>query len=106
MFTACRTALFATSVSSLTTELKSTTVNLNSIMLNKAFETILFNGVTIHGDKPTLHAIMQVVDDYSTLWKDSGSFINLPEEHWMKIPLKADWESKISGRAKVYPLDI
>ena len=24
----------------------------------------------------------------------------------MKIPLKADWESKISGRAKVYPLNI
>ena len=50
-------------------------------MLNKAFKTILPNEVTVHNDKLTLCAIMQVVNNYSTLWKDSGSFVNLPEEH-------------------------
>lgn len=30
----------------------------------------------------------------------------MPEENWMKIPLKSDWESKISGKARIYPLSI
>lgn len=37
------------------------------------------------------------------LWNDNR-FANLPEGQWMKIPLKSDWKSRVSGKAKVYPL--
>ena len=30
--------------------------------------------------------------------------MELPQEEWMRIPLRSDWESRISGKAKVYPL--
>ena len=32
--------------------------------------------------------------------------MDLPKREWMRIPLRSDWESRISGKAKVYPLGI
>lgn len=67
-------------------------------------ECVLPNGVTIHNSgAKAVQAFTQIVEEYSTIWTDQG-FAKLPEEHWMRIPLKADWEDNIPGKIKVYPL--
>ena len=67
-------------------------------------DMVLPNGVTVyHSSKQAVAQLSQLVVEYESIWHDEG-FAKLPEENWMKIPLKSDWESKISGKAKVYPL--
>ena len=45
-----------------------------------------------------------VVTEYAEIWDDRGGFVDLPQEDWMRIPLRADWESKITGKPKVHPV--
>ena len=67
-------------------------------------EVILPSGVTIHDSgSEAIDAFSKIVNEFPTIWKDTG-FAELPEENWMRIPLRSDWESKVSGKAKIYPL--
>lgn len=67
-------------------------------------ETILPNGVTVHqSSAEAVKTFTDIVNDYPKLWTDQG-FADLPEDNWMKIPLKEGWEEKIKGKARVYPL--
>lgn len=69
-------------------------------------ETTLPNGVTVHGTPEAARQIAALVDEYPQLWTDNG-FVDLPEDEWMKIPLKANWEATMGsriGKAKVYNL--
>ncbi len=68
-------------------------------------ETLLPNGVTVHGKRkdPATIALAEVVNAYPTLWEDSG-FVDIPQDRWMRIPLKPGWEEKVDGSAKTYPL--
>jgi hypothetical protein len=50
-------------------------------------------------------AISAALDEFPTIWTDIG-FVDVPEDHWMRIPLRSDWESKIKGKARVYPLGL
>ena len=69
-------------------------------------EVVMPNGVTIHDSgKKAVDAFAELVEEFPSIWEDNG-FATLPEENWMKIPLKSDWESKVSGKAKIYPLGI
>ena len=47
-----------------------------------------------------------IVTEYTEIWDDRGGFVDLPQEDWIRILLRADWESKITGKLKVYPLGI
>ena len=39
------------------------------------------------------------------VWKDTGTFVDIPEDEWMKIPLRSDWESRMPKKApRSYPL--
>ena len=58
------------------------------------------SGVRIYGDTKPLQA---VADEFPSLWEE-GSFANVPQEDWMRIPLRSDWESKIPKTPRVYPL--
>ena len=49
--------------------------------------------------------IMATLDEFPMIWMDNG-FVNIPKDHWMQIILKSDWESKIKGKAQVYPLGL
>ena len=69
-------------------------------------ETVLPNGVTVHGSGEASRRLAAVVTEFADIWVDKGTSVNLPQEDWMRIPLKAGWESKITGRPKVYPLGI
>ena len=65
-------------------------------------ETVLPNGVTVY-NSDGLDSFAKIVEEFPALWQDTG-FAKMPEENWMKIPLKSDWEERVSGKAKVYPL--
>ena len=70
-------------------------------------ETVLPNGVTIYGTQESepVHKLTQVVSEFPKLWEDTGTFVNIPEDEWMRIPLLSDWESRIPAKgARVYPL--
>ena len=32
--------------------------------------------------------------------------MRVPEEEWMRISLRHDWQTKVSRKAKIYPLGI
>lgn len=69
-----------------------------------ATEVVLENGITIHNSgSEAVEAFRSLVSEYPNLWTDTG-FAHLPEKDWMQIPLKADWEARIPGKARVYPL--
>ena len=65
---------------------------------------VMPNGITIHNSgKDAIDAFAKVLDEYPKIWEDQG-FAKLPEENWMTIPLKSDWEDKVTGKVKIYPL--
>ena len=58
-------------------------------------ETVLPNGVTIYGTQGSeaIQELTKVINDFPEVWKDTGTFVDIPQEEWMKIPLRSDWES-------------
>ena len=55
-----------------------------------AAEIVLPIGVKIYDSgMEAVNAFTKIVDEYTTMWTDQG-FAALPEEHWMRIPLKSD----------------
>lgn len=66
-----------------------------------ATDTILSNGVTIHENNSS--SIQGLVEEFPTLWQEGG-FAKLPEQEWMRIPLKSDWEKDVPKTPRVYPL--
>ena len=74
----------------------------------KAFSTLetrMSNGVTIYGQPKERQILLKLVTDFPKLWIDEG-FVDIAQNEWMKLPLRSDWESKVSGKAKIYPLGI
>ena len=65
-----------------------------------AHDTVLPNGVTTYGNIPEL---AQVVDEFPTIWQEEG-FAEVPQNEWMRIPLRSDWENKAPKTARVYPM--
>ena len=47
-----------------------------------------------------------IVEEFAELRHEKGGAVDLPLKKWMRIPLRADWEPKITGKAKVFPLRI
>ena len=60
------------------------------------------SGVAIHQSSGA-ESLAAIVEEFPALWTDAG-FAELPEDNWMRIPLKSDWEDCVFGKAKVYPL--
>ena len=70
-------------------------------------ETTLPNGITIYGqsDSEAVQAISAVVADFPEVFQDRGTVIDIPEDEWMTIPLRSDWESRMPAKgARVYPV--
>ncbi len=65
-----------------------------------ATDTVLSNGAAVYGNAPELAA---VVNEFPTVWQEGG-FADVPENEWMRIPLRSDWEDKVPKTARVYPL--
>ena len=69
-------------------------------------EVTLPNGVNIYArDDEHIEAFTNLVEEFPKLWQDAD-FVNLPQSEWMRIPLRSDWESRVSGKAKVYLLGL
>lgn len=71
---------------------------------DSSLETVLDNRVKVYGDAAAVEQIAELVAEYPTIW-ESQSFVRIPPERWMTMPLKPGWESKVSAiKPKVYPL--
>ena len=70
---------------------------------NNFSEIIFFNDVTIHQSN-VIQFFVNIVDEFSTLWKNID-FVELPQDNWMRIFLKFDWESRINSKIKIYSFD-
>ncbi len=84
----------------LTPSVKTATLTPNLEVVTTTLDTVLPNGVTVHGNVPEL---AQVVTEFPSVWNEEG-FVDVPETEWMRIPLRSDWETKSSKTARVYPL--
>ena len=71
----------------------------------KRQEVKLANGIMVYGDPTEVSMLGELVNEFPTLWVDDG-FANVPQDEWMKLTLRNDWQDKVSGKAKVYPLGI
>lgn len=75
-----------------------------SIPANLSMEMKLHNGVRVYGDKYAVILLAQLVAKYPSIGKSEG-FVQIPHEYWIKVPLKPEWEAKISAiRPRIYPL--
>ena len=72
---------------------------------NQPCEQRLNNGIMVYGDQPTRATFESLVNQFPTVWQDTG-FVDIPEDKWMKLSLKSDWESRIKNKTKVYPLGL
>ena len=61
----------------------------------------LLNGVTVYGDHDAATALADLVSDFKDMFTDLGKTVDVPEEQWMPIRLKAGAQPKAS---RVYPL--
>ena len=61
-------------------------------------------GVTVFADDYEYKRVSALIRKYQSLWDDNGGFVDVPEEQWMRIPLKTNWADESKGKAKVYPL--
>ena len=72
---------------------------------NLATEVRLNNGIRVYGTPSDVRSLEALTKQFPKLWEEGG-FVKIPEEDWMKLPLRSDWESRVNGRAKVYPVGI
>ena len=73
-------------------------------LTDPSMETRLDNGVRVYGDKHAVALLAQLVAEYLSIW-ESESFIQIPPERWMIVPLKPSWKAKISAiKSRVYSL--
>ncbi|TAQ83100.1 hypothetical protein B7494_g8576 [Chlorociboria aeruginascens] len=65
-------------------------------------ERVLQSGVTVYGDNDAAHAYQVLLDAFPGLFTDKDC-IDLPEEEWMKIELKPNWQELVrSFKPKIY----
>ena len=79
--------------------------NGNIIRADEPREVRCSNGVMLFSDDYAIQVLQDLVDAFPTLWVDN-SFVRVPEEEWIRISLRHDWQTKVSGKAKIYPLGI
>ena len=62
--------------------------------------------MTVYESLESVVKLTAVINDFADIWEDKGDSVELSEQNWMRIPLRADWEFKITGKSKVYSLGI
>ena len=50
-------------------------------------------------------ALADLVGEHARIWVDTG-FVKVPEDEWMRLPLRDDWQSRVSEKVKVCLLGI
>ena len=68
-------------------------------------ETRLFNGVMVYGNDLKIQALSTLIVDFPEIWIDIG-FVKIPQEEWMKILLRNDWQFKVNSKVKIYSLGV
>lgn len=78
-------------------------VVLNITFFSSIFtEIIIFNGITIHNSgSEIINVFSKLVNNFPKIWEET-SFTKLSVDNWMQILFKSDWESKVTGKTKIY----
>ena len=74
--------------------------------LTESDKTVLDNRITCYGNPNTVNKLAEVArQSKPSLWTDTRTTVDLPEDQGMEIPLIANREEIFkAGNAKVYPL--
>ena len=71
-------------------------------------ETKLPNGISVFGSDDEVRQVGGLVEEFASIWEDTGEVLDIPEKDWMTVPLNTDWNSisapKLNQRA--YPAGI
>ena len=71
---------------------------------NSFKNVVLSNEIIIHNSfTDVVKSLSKLITEYSAFWTNQ-EFANFSEKNWMRLSLKADWESKIKEKAKMYSL--
>lgn len=73
----------------------------SAVTIDPSLEHVMPNGITVYGTRADAVEIASVADEFPEIWTDNGQTVDIPEEEWMPIPLKADADPK---PCRVYPL--
>ncbi|KAJ2992809.1 hypothetical protein NUW58_g2043 [Xylaria curta] len=60
-------------------------------------------GVNIYNDPEIIAAVSQLLDEFEIVFQDTG-FADIPQDEWMKVVLKDDWQKEIPKHCRIYPL--
>ena len=74
--------------------------------LSIALKTTLTNEVIIYESLNVLAKLKTVVEKFAKIWIDKDDAVKLLKKDWIRIPLRIDWESKITNKSKIYSLGI
>ena len=55
-------------------------------------DVVISYGINVHKDSCP-NEIKEKVDRYPDLWSDTGRMIDVPEDLWMQVKLKDNWET-------------
>lgn len=53
-------------------------------------------------DPGATEAVMHLTSEYEDVFRDKG-FVEIPEDEWMRITIKPEWQTHIPKRSKAYP---
>ena len=67
-------------------------------------EIRLINDIMLCENQTAIQAYTKLVNEFLTLWRNED-FINIPEDRWMKLALRNDWQSHLTEKFKIYSFD-
>ena len=72
--------------------------------VDPALETRLSNEIMVYGEPEVVSRFKDLTEEFPSIWTSQG-FVDIPPKRWMTVPLRSDWESKVSEiKPRVYPL--
>ena len=62
-------------------------------------EVVLENGITVFGDEVQVNRIKALTEEFSDLFRDKGTTVNLERKNYLIVPLQPNYlDSKLSSR--------
>ena len=73
------------------------------VKINTSLEKKHPTNVMIYGNSDQYERLAAIIDKHKDLWVNKGGFVDIPEDEWMEVPLKSNFEDLSKDRVKVYP---
>lgn len=101
------TSLFASFVKVDSVIFQSTMTNIDTFsqQFEDSQKVKLSNEVMIYENNQTITIYNQLINEFSSLWRDED-FIDISKENWMKFFLRKNWQFHVTEKFKVYFLSL